>query len=58
MFGLGASYKTSMAGMRSALLFIKVENLTNIEARNASSLLRDMAPGGARAIKVGLKGSF
>ncbi|MEY4481278.1 MAG: hypothetical protein RIQ84_440 [Pseudomonadota bacterium] len=58
MFGLGASYKTSMAGMRSAMLFMRVENLTNVEARNASSLLRDMAPSGARAIKVGLKGNF
>jgi iron complex outermembrane receptor protein len=55
---LGASYKASITGMRSALLFMRVDNLTNIEARNASSLLRDMSPSGARAIKIGLKGNF
>lgn len=58
MFGLGASYRTSLSAFRSALLFMRVDNLTNVEARNASSVLRDMAPGGARAIKVGLKASF
>ena len=58
MLGLGASYKTPMPGFRSALIFMRVENLTNVEARNASSVLRDMAPAGARAIKVGLKGNF
>ncbi|MEO0048081.1 MAG: hypothetical protein RLZZ410_1040 [Pseudomonadota bacterium] len=58
MLGLGASYKASITGMRSALLFMRVDNLTNIEARNASSLLRDMSPSGARAIKIGLKGNF
>lgn len=58
MLGLGASYKTAMPGFRSALIFMRVDNLTNVEARNASSVLRDMAPAGARAIKVGLKGNF
>lgn len=58
MLGLGASYKTPMPGFRSAFIFMRVENLTNVEARNASSVLRDMAPAGARAIKVGLKGNF
>ena len=58
MFGLGASYKTAISGMKSAYLFMRVDNLTDVEARNASSVLRDMAPAGARAIKVGLKGNF
>jgi iron complex outermembrane receptor protein len=58
MFGLGASYKTAISGMKSAYLFMRVENLTDVEARNASSVLRDMAPAGARAIKVGLRGNF
>jgi iron complex outermembrane receptor protein len=58
MFGLGASYKTAVSGMKSAYLFLRVHNLTNVEARNASSVLRDMAPAGARAIKVGLRGNF
>jgi iron complex outermembrane receptor protein len=58
ILSLGASYKTPMPGFRSALIFMRVENLTNVEARNASSVLRDMAPAGARAIKVGLKGNF
>ena len=58
MFGLGASYKTPVSGMKSAYLFLRVHNLTNVEARNASSVLRDMAPAGARAIKVGLRGNF
>jgi iron complex outermembrane recepter protein len=58
MFGLGASYKTAISGMKSAYLFMRVDNLTDVEARNASSVLRDMAPAGARAIKVGLRGNF
>jgi len=58
MFSLGASYKTAVSGMKSAYLFMRVDNLTDIEARNASSVLRDMAPAGARAIKVGLRGNF
>ena len=58
MFGLGASYKTAVSGMKSAYLFLRVHNLTNVEARNASSVLRDMAPAGARAIRVGFRGNF
>jgi iron complex outermembrane receptor protein len=58
MFGLGASYKTAVSGMKSAYLFMRVDNVTDVEARNASSVLRDMAPAGARAIKVGLRGNF
>jgi iron complex outermembrane receptor protein len=58
MFGLGASYKTAVSGMKSAYLFMRLDNLTDVEARNASSVLRDMAPAGARAIKVGLRGNF
>jgi iron complex outermembrane receptor protein len=58
MFGLGASYKTTVSGMKSAYLFMRVDNVTDVEARNASSVLRDMAPAGARAIKVGLRGNF
>ena len=58
MFGLGASYKTAISGMKSAYLFMRVDNLTDVEARNASSVLRDIAPAGARAIKVGLRGNF
>lgn len=58
MFGLGASYKTAVTGMKSAYLFMRVDNLTDVEARNASSVLRDMAPAGTRAIKVGLRGNF
>ncbi len=58
MFGLGASYRTAVSGMKSAYLFMRVDNVTDVEARNASSVLRDMAPAGARAIKVGLRGNF
>ena len=58
MFGLGASYRTAVSGMKSAYLFMRLDNLTDVEARNASSVLRDMAPAGARAIKVGLRGNF
>jgi iron complex outermembrane receptor protein len=58
IFGLGASYKTAVSGMKSAYLFMRVDNVTDVEARNASSVLRDMAPAGARAIKVGLRGNF
>ncbi|HEY9103714.1 TonB-dependent receptor [Chitinimonas sp.] len=40
------------------LAYLRGDNLTNQEVRYASSLLRDIAPQGARAIKVGLRGQF
>ncbi len=58
MFGLGASYKTAISGMKSSYVFLRVENLTDVEAHNASSVLRNVAPAGARAIRVGLRGNF
>ncbi len=58
MFGLGASYKTAISGMKSSYVFLRVDNLTDVEARNASSVLRNVAPAGARAIRVGLRGNF
>jgi len=58
MFGLGASYKTAISGMKSSYVFLRVDNLTDVEARNASSVLRNVSPAGARAIRVGLRGNF
>ncbi len=58
MFGLGASYKTAVSGMKSAYLFMRGGNVTDMEVRHASSVLRDIAPAGSRAIKVGLRGNF
>lgn len=40
------------------LAYVRGDNLTNQEVRYASSLLRDIAPEGTRAIKVGLRGQF
>lgn len=58
MFGLGASYKTAISGMKSSYVFLRMDNVTDVEARNASSVLRNVAPAGARAIRVGLRGNF
>lgn len=58
MFGLGTSYKTAISGMKSSYVFLRVDNVTDVEARNASSVLRNVAPAGARAIRVGLRGNF
>ncbi|WP_150667862.1 TonB-dependent receptor [Pandoraea anhela] len=46
------------AGGAQWLAYLKGENLTNQEVRLASSVLRDIAPQGGRAVRVGLRTTF
>ncbi|QBC33658.1 TonB-dependent receptor [Pandoraea sp. XY-2] len=46
------------AGGAQWLAYLKGENLTNQEVRLASSVLRDIAPQGARSVRVGLRTTF
>jgi len=45
-------------GSAQWLAYLKGENLTNQEVRLASSFLRDIAPQGGRAVRVGLRTTF
>ena len=38
--------------------YVRGINLTNQDIRYATSVLRDVAPEGGRAVMVGLRGSF
>ncbi len=58
MVGMGASYKTVIQGFKSAYWFVRVDNLTNEVARNASSVMRDVAMVGSRSLRAGLRASF
>ena len=56
--GVGASYKTVLQGFKSAYWFVRLDNLTNEVARNASSVMRDVAVVGSRSLRAGLRASF
>ena len=58
LLGMGASYRTKMPGLNSAYWFVRVDNLTNEVARNASSVMRDVTMAGSRAVRVGLRANF
>ena len=57
LLGLALSYKFSLAGTQT-LVYLRGDNLTNCDARNATSLLRDIAPLAGRSVKVGLRTTF
>ncbi|GAB3245785.1 TonB-dependent receptor [Chitinimonas naiadis] len=54
---LSLSYRFKLAASEW-LAYARGDNLGNQEVRYASSLLRDIAPQGSRALKVGLRGTF
>jgi iron complex outermembrane receptor protein len=54
---LDLSYRWK-AGGADTLVFLKLENLGNQEARLATSFLRDIAPLGGRSLKLGLRSTF
>jgi len=56
--GMGATYKTVLDGVKSAYWFVRIDNLTNEVARNASSVMRDVAMLGSRSLRAGLRASF
>ena len=57
LVGASFSYKFKLNNLQS-LAYVRLDNLTNQDARNAASVLRDIAPLGGRSIKVGLRTTF
>ncbi|MFJ2994305.1 TonB-dependent receptor [Pandoraea sp. NPDC087047] len=55
--GAALTYQFKTGGAQW-LAYLKGENLTNQEVRLASSVLRDIAPQGGRAVRVGLRTTF
>ncbi|MCL2831451.1 MAG: TonB-dependent receptor [Betaproteobacteria bacterium] len=57
MFGLALSYRFTGAG-QSWLLYLRGDNLGNVEARQATSILRDTVPLAGRSVKAGVSVQF
>ncbi|GAA4329281.1 TonB-dependent receptor [Pigmentiphaga soli] len=57
LVGAAVTYHFRWKGMDS-LVYLRGDNLTNREARTATSILRDIAPLGGRAVRVGLRTTF
>ncbi len=57
MLGLAVNYRFTTAG-QEWLLYLRGDNLTNAEARYATSILRDIAPLAGRSVKVGMNIQF
>jgi iron complex outermembrane receptor protein len=57
LLGVQLSYKIK-AGRTQTLLYLRGDNLTNQDARSATSILRDIAPLAGRSVKVGLRTTF
>ena len=58
MLNLYGSYRLKVGGPAVWELFARATNLLNADARNASSLLKDIAPMGGRALTVGIRATF
>ncbi len=57
LLSLALTYKFKTSGTQT-LVYLRGDNLTNQEARNASSILRDIAPLPGRSVKVGFRTTF
>lgn len=57
LLSLALTYKFKTPGTQT-LVYLRGDNLTNQEARNASSILRDIAPLPGRSVKVGFRTMF
>jgi iron complex outermembrane receptor protein len=57
LLGVSLTYKLKIAGTQT-LLYLRGDNLTNQEARNATSIIRDIAPLPGRSVKVGFRTLF
>lgn len=57
MLGVALTYKIK-SGRTQTLLYLRGDNLTNEEARNATSILRDIAPMAGRSVRVGMRTTF
>ena len=57
MLGVALTYKMKLSGTQT-LFYIRGDNLTNTEARSATSILRDIAPLPGRSVRVGMRTQF
>ncbi|RZT38582.1 TonB-dependent receptor [Cupriavidus agavae] len=57
MLGVALTYKMKLAGTQT-LFYVRGDNLTNTEARSATSILRDIAPLPGRSVRVGMRTRF
>jgi len=57
MLGVSVTYKLKMAGTQT-LFYLRGDNLTNTEARSATSILREIAPLPGRSVKIGMRTMF
>jgi iron complex outermembrane receptor protein len=55
--GVALTYKLKVSGVQT-LFYVRGDNLTNEEARSATSILRDIAPLPGRSVKIGMRTSF
>lgn len=55
--GVALTYRLK-SGRTQTLLYVRGDNLTNESARNAASLLRDIAPLAGRSVRVGMRTTF
>ncbi|MCY1226548.1 TonB dependent receptor [compost metagenome] len=57
LLSLALTYKFKVSGTQT-LVYLRGDNLTNQDARNSASILRDIAPLAGRSVKVGFRTSF
>jgi iron complex outermembrane receptor protein len=58
MLDLGVSYEVDLGMAFEPLIFVRVSNMLNVEARDAASFLRDLAPLPGRNFSVGMQVKF
>ncbi|WP_066735011.1 TonB-dependent receptor [Cupriavidus sp. D384] len=57
MLGVALTYKMKLSGTQT-LFYLRGDNLTNTEARSATSILRDIAPLPGRSVRIGMRTQF
>ncbi|KAI3592218.1 Zinc-regulated outer membrane receptor [Cupriavidus sp. U2] len=57
MLGVALTYKMKLSGTQT-LFYVRGDNLTNTEARSATSILRDIAPLPGRSVRIGMRTQF
>ncbi|MFJ1256460.1 TonB-dependent receptor [Cupriavidus sp. CuC1] len=57
LLGVSVTYKFKIAGTQT-LVYLRGDNLTNQDARSATSILRDIAPLAGRSVKLGVRTTF
>jgi len=57
MLGVALTYKMKLSGTQT-LFYVRGDNLTNTEARSATSILREIAPLPGRSVRIGMRTQF